>query len=311
MKKINEEVVNGNLYFYHSTQNLNAALFIINKQWRTTMGMYGNGVYGQQYPDPTGKENRLSPSTISRYKNMYGSSYRFKIKYDKPELMFFADIDAGKQVYPDYSVDKAVEILQKHKVPQNIINDIKPYFAEGGNVPAISYSLFNTDTVDGGLLGKYGFKGLVYQGNQDGSCVLFWYPNEEKLEVEAYSTDFGKTWIEYDSNNTQQVNQLRSDIQAEIDRLAGVVNNRKQNMQISGKRPPLSIQGKDRDWVRIIECGDKAGYNFATGDFISGNIHTFVSLVQKQINASKEPKRSNRYEIAIKILPESGQYLTK
>ena len=34
-------------------------------------------------------------------------------------------------------------------------------FAEGGNVPAISYSLFNTNTVNGGLLGKYGFKGLA------------------------------------------------------------------------------------------------------------------------------------------------------
>jgi hypothetical protein len=134
--------------------------------------MYGNGIYGQQYPDPTEARNNLSQSTIDRYKNMYGGSYRFKIKYKHPKKLFFLDLDAGKEVYPNYNVDKAIEILKEHNVPQNKIDKIIPYFSTRTNVPAISHSVFNTDTVDGGYLGEYGFDGLIYQGNQDGACAL-------------------------------------------------------------------------------------------------------------------------------------------
>lgn len=301
---IKEEVKNGNFYFYHSTKNLQAALYIIKKQWRTSMGLYGNGIYGQQFADPVGPENNLSSSTISRYKDMYGGSYRFKIKYDNPEDLFYLDIDAGKEVYPNYSVSKAIKILEKHNVPQHIINDIKPYFSTRTKVPALSYSIFATDKVDGGLLGKYGFKGLVYQGNQDGSCVVFWYPNNADLDVVEYSKDFGKTWTQYDSSNKIQVKELTAEIEEKIKQLDPVLSNRATAKAQTGKRPPLDIKGVDRDWIRIIECGDKAGYSFKNGDYTSGNINQFASLVQRQINASKEPKRTNRYNIAIKLLPE-------
>lgn len=307
---INEEVINGEMFFYHSTKSLDSAKFIINKQWRTNMGMYGNGVYGQQYPDPTSPENKLSSYSINRYKDLYGGTYRFKIKYNNPKDMFYLDLDAGKEVYgPSYDVDAGVAILKKHGVKASLISKIVPYFSTNNHVPPLSQSDFYTDTVDGGLLGKYGFKGLVYQGNQDGKCVLYWYPNNGDLEVEAYSTDFGKSWIEYDSNNKVQVNALIAEIDQKIKELGSHLSDRKQMKDQQGKIPALSTKGQDRDWIRIIECGDKAGYDFVNGNYTSGNLQKFAGLVQKQINASREPKRSNRYNIAIKLLPDSSKYL--
>lgn len=73
----------------------------------------------------------------------------------------------------------------------------------------------------------------------------------------------------------------------------------------------LSIQGNSRDWLRMIEVGNKAGYDFVKGDFKSGDIDKFAKLVQKQINASKEPKRTSRYEIASQLLPAVKKLLTK
>lgn len=310
-KQINEEVINGKLYFYHSTRNLNAAMYIVNQQWKTNLGMYGNGIYGQQYPDPTSKKNKLSQSTIDRYKHAYGGSYRFKIRYDNPEDIFYLDLDAGREVYgKQYDRNMAIDILKQHNVPQNIIDNISNYFSEGNDTPAISTSMFATYKVTGGLLGQYGFKGLAYHGNQDGKCLLFWYPNEGHLTVEAYSTDFGKTWTAYDSSNASQVKALRQEIQDKINQHAGAIQGRRQQKQSDGRTPLLQAKGKDRDWIRVIECGDKAGYDFLNGDFTSGNIREFANLVQRQINASKEPKRSNRYNAAIEILPDSAQYLS-
>jgi hypothetical protein len=300
------------MFFYHSTKTLDSAKYIINKQWRTNMGMYGNGVYGQQYPDPTSSQNMLSSSTISRYKDMYGGTYRFKIKYNNPEDMFYLDLDAGKEAYgSNYDENVAIDILKKHNVPDSLISQIQNYFSNSNNLPAISHSVFNTDTVEGGLLGKYGFKGLVYQGNQDGKCILYWYPNNGDLEVEGYSTDFGKTWIDYDANNTVQVDALKAEIDQKIQELGGHVASRKQIKDQHGKTPALRTMGKDRDWIRIIECGDKSGYDFVNGNFTSGNINKFAGFVQKQINSSNEPKRSNRYDIAIKLLPEVSRLINK
>jgi len=301
---INEEVINNELFFYHSARDLQTAKYIINKQWRTSQGLYGNGIYGQQYPDPTSPENKLSQTNIDRYKNVYGGSYRFKIKYNNPKDIFYLDLDAGKEVYgPKYNKSMAVNILKEHNVPDNIISNIMPYFSDNKKVPSLSNSSFATYKKDGGLLGEYGFKGLVYEGNLDGKCVLFWYPNSSTVEVEAYSTDFGSTWINYDSNNVQQVKDLNSEIDAKIKQLSGYISNRRDIKQQDGKTPGLSIKGKDRDWIRIIECGDKSGYDFVNGDFTTGNLNKFAGFVQKQINASKEPKRSNRYNIAIKLIP--------
>lgn len=312
MKKVNEEVINGKYYFYHSARTLNAAKYIINKRWRTSSGLYGSGVYGQQYPDPTSDRNKLSPSTIRRYKDLYGGSYRFKIRYDNPKDLFYLDLDAGKEVYGNsYNKDKAIEILKEHNVPDNIIDNISNYFSSGDNTPPLSNSMFATYNVKGGLLGKYGFKGLVYHGNQDGKCALYWYPNEGHLTVEGYSTDFGKTWTEYDSNDEAQVAALKQEIQDKIDEYAGHIDARERQKQASGKTPALRAMGKDRDWIRMIEAGNKAGYDFKSGDFTSGDINKFASLVQRQINASKEPKRSNRYEIAIKLIPEVESLITK
>ena len=308
--KVNEEVINNQLYFYHSTKSLESALYIVKKQWRTTMGMYGNGVYGQQYANPLDKNNNLSSAAVDRYKQFYGNSYRFKIRYNNPEDIFYLDLDAGREVYPDYDENMAIAILKKHKVPQRTINAITPYFSTKTNVPAISNSVFATSTVDGGLLGQYGFKGLVYQGNLDGSCVLFWYPNNSDLEVVEYSQNFGKSWTKYDSNNKQQVQTLINDIQHKIDELNPVLTQRNDTLSQTGKRPALSISGEDRDWVRIIECGDKAGFDFRNGNITAGDVNKFVALVQKQINASSEPKRSNRYNIAIKIMPNIQSRLT-
>ena len=73
----------------------------------------------------------------------------------------------------------------------------------------------------------------------------------------------------------------------------------------------LSIKGASRDWLRIIEAGNRAGFDFVKGDFKSGDIDKFVKAVQKQINSSKEPKRTSRYEIAIQLLPSAKKLLTK
>lgn len=305
MEIINEEVIGGKLYFYHSTKSLEAAKYIINRQWKTSQGLYGNGVYGQQYPDPTSSKNKLSIANIRRYKNLYGGTYRFKISHNNPKDLFYLDLEAGKKVYgKNYNVDMAIDILKNHNVPITLIDKIKYYFSDKTNIPALSNSVFSTYTVNGGLLGQYGFKGLVYHGNQDGKCILYWYPNAGDLTVESYSTDFGATWIEYDQNDKVQVDALKSEIQDKINEFSGHINARERQKQDTGKTPALRAMGKDRDWIRIIECGDKAGYDFKTGDFTSGDINKFASLVQRQINASKEPKRTNRYEIAIKLLPE-------
>lgn len=309
--KINEEIINNKLYFYHSAKDLSAALYIVNKKWRTYMGMYGNGVYGQQYADPADPRNKLNKDKISRYKDMYGSSYRFKIEYTHPEELFYLDLDAGKEVYPDYSVDKGIEILKNHKVPQNLINTISNLFSNKKDIPVLSGTIFNTGPIDGGLLGEYGFKGLVYSGNLDGSCVLYWYPNSSDLKVVEYSNDFGKTWISYDSNNKTQVNNLRSEIQDAINRNLRTLNNRISHKSSTGRTPLLTINGEDRDWVRVIECGDKAGYDFKNGDFDGGNFNKFISLVQAQITKAKEPKKSRRYNVAITLMPEAEKYLTK
>ena len=308
--KINEEVINGEFYFYHSSKTFDAALYIIQKNQKTYQGMYGNGIYGQQYPDPTEARNNLSQSTIDRYKNMYGGSYRFKIKYKHPKKLFFLDLDAGKEVYPNYNVDKAIEILKEHNVPQNKIDKIIPYFSTRTNVPAISHSVFNTDTVDGGYLGEYGFDGLIYQGNQDGACALIQYPNRAELEVVEYSKNFGKTQIKYDSNNKQQVDSLIDEIQEKIKELSPVLNNRSTLKQQTGKLPSLDVKGKDRDLIRVIECGDKAGYDFKNLVTTGGDLNKFANLVQKQINASSEPKRTNRYNYAIQLLPQVKPYLS-
>jgi hypothetical protein len=302
--KINEEVINNNLYFYHSTKNLDAALYIVEKKWKTTLGLYGNGIYGQQYANPLESRNNLSSHSIERYKSLYGNSYRFKIKYNNPENIFYLDLDAGKEVYHNYDINMAINILKNHNVPDSLISEIKPYFSTRNNIPPISQSVFATNTQEGGLLGKYGFKGLVYQGNQDGSCVLFWYPNNNNLEVVEYSTDFGNNWIKYNSSNTSQVNALKHDIKRKIEELNPVLSNRTDVLKSTGKIPSLKIKGTDRDWIRVIECGDKAGYDFKNGDFTSGDLNKFASLVQRQINASKEPKRSRRYNYAIQLLSD-------
>lgn len=310
--KLNEEFIDNKLYFYHSAKDLNTAKYIIDRNWRTVAGLYGNGVYGQQYPDPTSKENNLSQSTIARYKNLYGGTYRFKIKHENAQDFFYLDLEAGKKVYGNgYDKNMAIDLLKKRMVPQGIIKNIESYFSYTNIVPALSHSKFNTGAIDGGLLGKYGFKGIVYEGNQDGKCVLYWYPNAGALTVEAYSTNFGKTWIDYDQNNKAQVSALKSEIQDKINELSSHVSDRKQQKQDAGKTPALLIGGENRDWIRIIECGDKAGYNFVSGDFTSGDIIKFAGYVQKQINASSEPKRSNRYNIAIKLLSEVETLIKK
>ena len=175
-RKIEDDFVNGRLYFYHTTNSLNAYSFASDGSWRSRKAYYGLGAYGFANPPSRG--------------DSYGD-ITFKFQVLRFPGLFFANTKLGAEVINGYSVKMGLSILEDHDVPDHYItrsNGLKAVL-EGGSIN--SSVLKTDDTTTKCFLSKYDFDGMAYYSH-DGYAIVFWNFTPQLLRVVGVkkSSDF-------------------------------------------------------------------------------------------------------------------------
>lgn len=166
-RKIEDDFVNGRLYFYHTTNSLNAYSFASDGSWRSRKAFYGLGAYGFANPPSRG--------------DGYGS-ITFKFQVLRFPGLFFANTKLGAEVINGYSVKMGLSILEDHDVPDHYItrrNGLQAVL-EGADIN--SSVLRTNDTTTKCFLSKYDFDGMAYYSH-DGYSIVFWNFTPQLLRV--------------------------------------------------------------------------------------------------------------------------------
>lgn len=166
-RKIEDDFVNGRLYFYHTTDSLNAYKFASDGSWRSRKAYYGLGAYGFANPPSSG--------------HSYGD-ITFKFQVLRFPGLFFANTKLGAEVINGYSVKMGLSILDDHDVPDHYITGRGGLQAvlEGSDIN--SSVLRTSDTKTKCFLSEYDFDGMAYYSH-DGYAIVFWNFTPQLLRV--------------------------------------------------------------------------------------------------------------------------------